>query len=262
MAREERGAVVVHSIAPSPALLGALAAARPMLVLTGAGVSAESGLATFRGSGGLWEGRDPRALATPEAFAEDPLEVWRFYAWRRARAAEAAPNAAHRALAALERRAGGFLLVTQNVDGLHERAGSRNLVRLHGTLWRSRCVEDGREFDDERSAFDAWPPRCACGGLLRPAVVWFGETLPEAALEQAHRAASEAALVLVVGTSSQVYPAAALPGAAREAGAYVVEVNPERTPLSGQVDERLAGPAAVVLPALLAAAGLAASVTA
>jgi len=256
MAREDRGPAVVRAIAPSPALLRALCSPGPTLVLTGAGVSAESGLATFRGPGGLWAGRDPLELATAEAFARDPEEVWRFYAWRRARAAAAEPNAAHRALAALERRRGDHTLVTQNVDGLHERAGSRRVVRLHGTLWRSRCVRDGHESDDTRAEFDVWPPRCACGGLLRPAVVWFGEALPEAELESAQRAARGAALVLVVGTSSLVHPAAALPAIAHAAGAYVVEINPERTPLSDRVDERLVGPAGVVLPALLAAANL------
>jgi NAD-dependent deacetylase len=219
-------------------------------------VSAESGLATFRGAGGLWEGRPPAELATPEAFREDPETVWRFYAWRRERAAAAEPNAAHHALAALERRLAGFHLVTQNVDGLHERAGSRRIVRLHGSLWRLRCTAEAREFEELRTDLGALPPRCDCGALLRPAVVWFGEPLDAALLEQSARRAREAEVVLVIGTSSVVYPAAALPRIARDHGATVIEINPEPTSLSEHVDERLAGPAGIVLPRLLEAAGL------
>ena len=158
-----------------------------ILALTGAGISAESGLATFRGPGGLWEGRDPVELATPQAFRGDPETVWRFYAWRRAQAAAAQPNAAHRALAALEASRDSFLLVTQNVDGLHERAGSRNLVRLHGTLWRLRCTAEGTETEDNRADLGRLAPRCACGALLRPGVVWFGEPLPVASLATAEQ---------------------------------------------------------------------------
>ena len=227
-----------------------------MLALTGAGVSAESGLATFRGPGGLWEGRDPMELACPEAFAAEPDTVWRFYNWRRAQAAAATPNSAHLALADLEALNDDFLLVTQNVDGLHERAGNRRIVRLHGTLWRLRCTADGTERDDDRPDLSPLPPRCECGALLRPAVVWFGEALPADALDRARRAARNAGVVLVIGTSSLVYPAAALPEIARAAGAYVVEVNPEPTPLSHGVDERLAGPAGEVVPVLAALAGV------
>ena len=229
-----------------------------MLALTGAGVSAESGLATFRGAGGLWEGRDPATLATPEAFHEDPLTVWRFYAWRRARAAAARPNPAHEALVALERARDGFLLVTQNVDGLHERCGSRRVVRLHGSLWRVRCTAEGRESEDAREELGPLPPRCDCGALLRPGVVWFGEALPVEPLAKALDAARGADLVLVIGTSSLVYPAADLPRIARARGAYVVEINPEPTPLSVEVDERLPGPAGRVLPELLRAAEISA----
>jgi NAD-dependent deacetylase len=230
--------------------LGALLA-RPgrWVALTGAGVSAESGLATFRGDGGLWEGRDPLDLATPEAFARDPETVWRFYAWRRAQAAAAEPNPAHHALAELAGAARDFVLVTQNVDGLHERAGSE-VVRLHGTLWRLRCSADGRELDDRNVDADAALRRCECGALLRPAVVWFGETLPQDAWARAERAAAACELMIVAGTSSLVHPAALLPRIALAAGARVVEVNPEPTELSPEVHERLPGPAGVVLPAL------------
>jgi NAD-dependent deacetylase len=226
-------------------------------MLTGAGVSAESGLATFRGPGGLWEGRPAVELATPEAFRADPLTVWRFYAWRRNRAAAARPNPAHLALAAIERERGdAALLVTQNVDGLHERSGSRRIARLHGSLWRLRCTEEGTEREDLRTDLGELPPKCECGAWLRPGVVWFGEALPGKAIERATEAARGAKLVIVAGTSSQVYPAAELPRIARAAGAYVVEINPERTPLTPEVDEHLAGPAGTVLPELAATAGI------
>lgn len=239
---------------PSETLLRLLGERSALFVLTGAGVSAESGLATFRGPDGLWEGRDPATLATPEAFARDPETVWRFYAWRRRQAHRAIPNAGHLAIAALERarpQTDGFLLATQNVDGLHERAGSTRMVRLHGSLWRSRCAAEGVEIDDDRDEFDEFPPRCACGGPIRPGVVWFGEALPEAAWALAERGARACALAIVAGTSSLVYPAAALPDIAKRAGAYVVEINPERTPLSDRAHERLAGPAGEILPSLV-----------
>jgi NAD-dependent deacetylase len=229
-----------------------------LLALTGAGISAESGLAVFRGPGGLWEGRDPMQLATPEAFAEDPLTVWRFYAWRRAQAAAAVPNPAHLALARLESARSSFLLVTQNVDGLHERAGSRRLLRLHGTLWRLRCTRDGVEVDDTRADLGSLPPRCECGAWLRPAVVWFGEGLCPETLARAAQAAREASVVMVIGTSSLVHPAAALPEIAHRAGAYVVEVNPEPTPVSALAHERFPCAAGEILPALAAAASAAA----
>jgi NAD-dependent deacetylase len=176
--------------------------------------------------------------------------VWRFYAWRRRQAAEAEPNAGHRALAEIERKRADFTLVTQNVDGLHERAGSLRVIRLHGSLWRLRCLRENREFDDTRSDLGPSPPTCGCGGLLRPAVVWFGEALPLDELTSAETAVRRAGLVLVVGTSGLVYPAAALPAVARRAGAYVVEVNPEATELSSTVHERIAGPSALVLPVI------------
>jgi NAD-dependent deacetylase len=245
----------VDPLALSPAVCRRLAGPGPIVALTGAGVSAESGLATFRGPGGLWEGHDPMELATAEAFARDPALVWRFYAWRRARAAEALPNAAHRALAALERARADSRVITQNVDGLHERAGSHRVLRLHGTLWRLRCVACGRENEDLRRQLAPLPPRCPCAAPLRPAVVWFGEALPAAVLAEAQRAVREAAVLVVAGTSSLVWPAAGLPGLARAAGAFVVEVNPEPTPLSDDADLVLRVPAGVALPALAEAAG-------
>lgn len=245
------------SVTPSPRLVALLRHHGAVLVLTGAGVSKESGLATFRDAGGLWEGIDPMRVATPRAFAEDPELVWRFYDARRAQAAAAQPNAAHRAIAAIEATGRPFLLATQNVDGLHERAGSRALVRLHGTLWRLRCTREGTEHDDTRPSLAPLPPRCAtCGALLRPAVVWFEEPLPMTEFQAAERAARAAELVLVVGTSSLVYPAASIPQTALSAGAYVVEINPERTPLTDFAHEFLQGPAGTVLPELLEAAGI------
>jgi NAD-dependent deacetylase len=227
------------------------------LVLTGAGVSSESGIATFRDAGGVWEGIDPMRVATPRAFANDPEFVWRFYDARRTQAARAEPNPAHHAIAAIEATGRPFLLATQNVDGLHERAGSRSLVRLHGSLWMLRCTAEGAEWEDLRPRLDPLPPRCgSCGAMLRPGVVWFEEALPIVEFARAERAAREAELVLVVGTSSLVYPAASLQSTALDAGAYVVEINPERTPFSEAASEHLAGPAGVVLSALLAAAGI------
>jgi NAD-dependent deacetylase len=245
------------STAPSSRLLALLGSRGAVLVLTGAGVSSESGIATFRDAGGVWEGIDPMRVATPRAFANDPEFVWRFYDARRAQAARAEPNPAHRAIAAIEATGRPFLLATQNVDGLHERAGSRSLVRLHGSLWTLRCTAEGIEWEDQRPQLDPLPPLCgSCGAMVRPAVVWFEEALPIVEFARAERAAREAELVLVVGTSSLVYPAASLQSIALDAGAYVVEINPERTPFSEAASEHLAGPAGVVLPALLAAAGI------
>jgi NAD-dependent deacetylase len=225
-----------------------------MMALTGAGVSAESGLATFRGPGGLWEGKDPMELASPDAFRSEPDTVLRFYAWRRSQAAAASPNPGHLALAALERAWSDFHLITQNVDGLHERSGNRRVLRLHGTLWRLRCSVEGKEFEDRQTDLEALP-RCDCGALLRPAVVWFGEALPFDVLTRAENIARTARIVLVAGTSSMVYPAASLPRIAQAAGAFVVEINPEPTPLTPFVDERLPGPAGEVLPLIAAAVG-------
>ena len=234
--------------APSDALLSLLRSDPPTVVLTGAGISAESGLATFRGPGGHWEGRDPMSLATPEAFHAEPMTVWRFYDWRRTQAAAAEPNPAHHAIVDLQKKLSDLTVVTQNVDGLHERAGTRDVVRLHGSLWILRCTACGREDEDLRPALDPLPPECRCGGMLRPGVVWFGESLPREAMQQAQDAARNCRLMLVVGTSSLVYPAAALPQLARAGGAYVVEVNPLSTPLTPIVDEHYESPAGEVLP--------------
>ena len=242
-----------NSISVPRELVAALEDARSVAVLTGAGVSAESGIATFRDAQtGLWARFDPRELATPSAFARNPKLVWDWYARRRELVAAAQPNAGHRALAELERRVPRFLLITQNVDGLHQRAGSRNVVELHGNIRRVKCSREGTIVERWDVSGDA-VPRCAvCGALLRPDVVWFEEMLPPDALEQAEAAARECDVLLVAGTSAEVYPAAALPGYAQESGAIVVEVNPNATPLSSTADHVLRGTAGVVLPALVA----------
>jgi len=218
-------------------------------VLTGAGVSAESGIPTFRGSGGLWKQFRAEDLATPEAFAHDPQLMWEWYDWRRGLIAAAKPNQGHIALAELERRTPNFTLITQNVDDLHERAGSKNILHVHGSIWTVRCMECGREWLDLRSPLPSIPPRCECGGLLRPGVVWFGESLPQDVRRQAERAARKAEIFLVVGTSAVVYPAAGLIHYAQGAGAAVIEVNIEAT---GAIDTFLAGPAGELLPQLIA----------
>lgn len=229
-----------------------LAEARRVAALTGAGISAESGVPTFRGPGGLWRNFRPEELATPEAFARDPLLVWEWYQWRRSKIAEVEPNAGHLALAELERRDEGFQLITQNVDGLHDRAGSQSVLKVHGDIWILQCTGCGRQRMDRRLEFDAMPPVCGdCGALLRPGVVWFGEPLPRLVFDDAVRAAQGCDLLLVCGTSAQVYPAAGLIDVARRGGARVVEINIESTPYSASVDLALQGPCGELLPALI-----------
>jgi NAD-dependent deacetylase len=240
----------VHDL-PSD-LVEALRDAERVVALTGSGISAESGVPTFReAQTGLWERYDPQQLATPQAFARDPRLVWDWYAWRRRLVAEAEPNSGHRALAELERRVPEFSLVTQNVDGLHARAGSRNVIELHGSILRSKCSLEGEVAEPEEHD-DSVPPRCPrCGSFLRPDVVWFGEMLPPGAFEAASVAARRCDVFLSVGTSSLVYPAAALPYEALESGAALVEVNPSETPLTPHADYSLRGSAGQALPALL-----------
>lgn len=228
---------------------------RHLLVLTGAGISADSGIPTFREARtGLWERYDPQELATPEAFRRDPALVYAWYHWRREHVAAAEPNAGHRAIAELEERLPRVSLVTQNVDGLHRQAGNRHVVEFHGNIREDRCFDCGRSAGEPRPGSDAdGPPSCgACGGLLRPAVVWFGETIPEAALSAATQAVEDCDAVLVVGTSSLVYPAAALPDLALRRGAPAIEVNPDETPFTPRATVSLRGTAAEVLPPLVA----------
>lgn len=241
------------------AIRGALAEVRAGLgprtrvaVLTGAGISAASGIPTFRGAAdSLWRNYRPEDLATPQAFRRDPELVWRWYDWRRGLIAAAAPNAAHLALAALAERVGSLALITQNVDGLHQRAGSREVVEFHGSIWLLRCLQCGRAGRDERVPLPI-PPRCeACGGLLRPGVVWFGEGIDPDVMERAAEAAADCEVFLVVGTAGAVYPAAGLVGIAARSGARVLEFNLERSAVSGQVDLFVPGDAAATLPLLL-----------
>jgi NAD-dependent deacetylase len=226
--------------------------ASSIAVLTGAGVSAESGVPTFRGENGLWKQHRAEQLATPEAFARDPKLVWEWYDWRRSVLAQAKPNPGHYALAGAEARARKLTLITQNVDGLHELAGSRSVLRLHGSIWMLRCLGCGREREDRRTPLPEIPPRCDCGGILRPGVVWFGEALPANIWREAEKAARSAELFLLIGTSAVVYPAAGLAMMAKASGARVVEINIAETGLSGGIDEFLQGPSGELLPQLMA----------
>jgi NAD-dependent deacetylase len=228
-----------------------IAEAASVVVLTGAGVSAESGIPTFRGPGGLWRQKRPEQLASPEGFTRDPRLVWEWYDWRRTVIKDAQPNPAHLAIAELERRKTQFALVTQNVDGLHDKAGSRNILKLHGDIWTVRCLQCNLERRDDRAPLPELPPRCECGGLLRPGVVWFGEALPLDVLRRAEALTRSADVVLVAGTSSVVYPAAALVPLAKSSGARVIECNMEETPFSAELDRSFRGKAGEVLPELI-----------
>lgn len=230
-----------------------LLAAKSVTVLTGAGVSAESGVPTFRDAQtGLWAKYRPEELATPRAFQRNPRLVWEWYAWRRQLVADARPNPAHRALVAMEEQFSQFQLITQNVDGLHQRAGSRKVIELHGNITRTKCFDEGTIVANWQDTGEV-PPRCPhCGGLLRPDVVWFEEAMPEAEMELAVVASTTCDLFLSIGTSAVVYPAAALPAEALRCGATVVEINPQSTPFTARAHFALVGPAGVVLPQLLA----------
>lgn len=218
---------------------------RKVVVLTGAGVSADSGIPTFRGDGGLW--RDFRAedLATPEAFARNPLLVWEWYEWRRTLVRNAEPNAAHRAIASLPEA----LVVTQNVDGLHHRAGSQNVIELHGNLFRVRCVTE-QTTRDATEPFGELPPHCECGALLRPDVVWFGEMLPEGAFAKAGIAVRDADLLLVIGTSGVVFPAAGLVSLQQ---GLSIEINPQLSAISSSCTFAIAAKAADATPTIIEA---------
>ena len=236
----------------APEILQALRTARRVAVLTGAGISAESGIPTFRDAlTGLWANFRPEELATPEAFRRNPELVWNWYRMRRQRLGEVQPNPGHYALAELARRVPELTLITQNVDGLHARAGSREVIELHGNITRVKCFEGEHQATDFTDSEKV--PLCArCGSLLRPDIVWFGELLPVEALRRAQAAARSCDLFLSVGTSNLVEPAASLPWLAAATGASVVVVNPSSEgQRSGSRIHHLAGPAGVVLPALL-----------
>lgn len=238
-----------------------LRAAKQIVALTGAGASKESGVPTFRDAmDGLWARYDPQELATPGAFQRNPKLVWDWYEFRRGLVAQARPNPGHTALAELERRFPSLAVITQNVDDLHEQAGSRDVVHLHGNIARSKCYAACRgeptlidvaalDYDHE-----AGPPPCPhCGAWVRPDVVWFGEMLPATALSRAYDLSADCDVMLVVGTSGLVTPAANLPIVARQAGAQVIEINPDETPISHIAQLRLHGPSGQVLPQLVEA---------
>lgn len=236
-------------------LVRSLAGARHVAVLTGAGISAESGIPTFRDAQtGLWARYRPEELATPQALRRNPGLVWSWYQWRRELVRRARPNPAHYALVELERLVPQFTLITQNVDGLHQRAGSRNVIELHGNILRTRCADCHRGVETWDPPPKGEAPRCPhCHGVLRPDVVFFGELLPAHALEAALEAAQTCDVMLVVGTSAVVEPAASLPRYALQAGSLVAEINPQNTPLTSWVHYHLAGPAGKILPALVQA---------
>jgi NAD-dependent protein deacetylase/lipoamidase len=235
----------------SSSLIESLCGAKRIVALTGAGISAESGLSTFRDAqAGLWNKFKPEELATAEAFRRNPELVSNWYAWRREKALKAEPNAGHFALAEMEKCVPDFLLATQNVDGLHARAGSHKMVELHGNIHRFRCFDN----DCATENFDLENGRCrSCGGNLRPDVVWFGEMLPPDGLEQAIKAAESCDVFFSIGTSSIVYPAADLWRHAKERGAIVIEINKDPTPLTPLADYSLPGKAGEILPALVQA---------
>ena len=227
-----------------------LRGARSVVVSTGAGISKESGIPTFRDApNALWENFDPEKLASPEGFLSDPSLVWRWYEDRRRMISTAQPNAGHTAIARLEGYFDRFVVVTQNIDDLHRKAGSKNIIEMHGNIFRFKCFDMGHPVD-ELPLDDRVPPRCRCGSLIRPDVVWFGELLPEEAVERAYKALENCDVMLVVGTSGVVYPVAGFPGVARRAGARIIEINPEETPITRLADVFLEGTAGEVLPRL------------
>lgn len=228
-------------------LVARIREAKTVSVLTGAGVSAESGIPTFRGAGGIWEKYDFNKLATPQGFKEDPELAWEWYQLRQREMKKAQPNRAHEVIAEMERHFPTFAVITQNIDGMHKRAGNANIIELHGNIWRMRCTRDGTRFDLD-DAVEEIPPLCQCGAILRPDVVWFGEPLPQDQLERAMNIASESDVMFVVGTSAVVYPAAALPLLTKDSGGVLVEINLEPTDLSSHADASVFGPAGEVLP--------------
>ena len=236
---------------PLDRIVDALDGARSLTVLTGAGVSAASGVPTFRGQEGLWKSYRPESLATPQAFAENPQLVWEWYQWRREKIAACRPNRAHEVIADWSHRYPEFTLITQNIDGLHERAGTSNVVRFHGSIWEVSCWNDcpssPPKWLDETTTFEKLPPTCPhCDGPIRPGVVWFGEGIASETLEQA-TGALVCDVFLTVGTSSVVYPAASLSSTAKARGAFAAEINLEATAVSAQLDVSIQGAAEVVL---------------
>jgi NAD-dependent deacetylase len=236
----------------SSRLLTALHTAHTVTAFTGAGVSAESGVPTFRGTDGIWKKFKPEELATIDAFMRNPELVWEWYAHRKKIIGGIEPNPGHVALARMEKLFPAFTVITQNIDNLHRRAGSTIVHELHGNIERNYCITCGTPYGKDAIADLQGAPRCtSCGGLIRPDVVWFGEMLPEDEWESSVRAAESADVFLSIGTSGVVFPAASLPMMAKQAGAYLVEINPEETPLTERADEFVKGPSGQLLPMLL-----------
>jgi len=238
-------------ISVSQTLESLLSKETKVVVLTGAGISAESGVPTFRGEDGLWKKFRPEELATFDAFMANPQLVWEWYEYRRKIIEEIKPNPAHLALVEFQNHFEKFDLVTQNVDGLHHQAGSKNVIELHGSIKRNKCIRCGTKYESLEKTISGIPPKCPCGGNLRPDVVWFGEMLPQDALNYAFQVSSECDLFFSIGTSAVVHPAASLPLLAKRNGAYVVEVNIEPTDISRIVDESLMGKAGEIMPLLV-----------
>jgi NAD-dependent deacetylase len=227
----------------------ALADFEPVVVLTGAGISAESGIPTFRGNGGIWRSHRPEDLATLSAFNRDPALVWEFYNWRRKLIASCSPNPGHRTLAQMENEFSDFTIITQNVDGLHQRAGSKHVIEIHGSIWDIKCTScDQVRTEREVSEYFAIPRCEICGEMMRPGVVWFGEMLQPQKVREATELSSQAKTMLVIGTSSLIQPANTLPLIAKNKGAKLIEINPDHTPLSPIMDIRLSGPSGEMLP--------------
>ncbi len=234
----------------SEVLKSSLKKDKRVVVLTGAGISAESGVPTFRGENGLWKKFKPEELATFDAFISNPQLVWEWYEYRRKLISEVKPNPAHKSLVEMQGYFENFHLVTQNVDGLHQKAGSKEVIELHGNIKRNKCINCGMKFEELPSS-EVIPPKCRCGGMLRPDVVWFGEMLPEEAIKKAFEQSTYCDLFFSIGTSAIVYPAASLPLIAKRAGAYLVEVNLERTELSSLADEVFLGKAGEIMPEIV-----------
>jgi len=233
-----------------------LAAAKRVVVLTGSGISAESGIPTFRGAQGLWKQYRPEELATPQAFQRQPEVVWEWYRYRRRLVRQAEPNAGHVALAQMAPYFEHFAIVTQNVDNLHQRAGSKEVIELHGNILLDRCVRCSQaHMSEPESDHTTRLPRCSCGGMLRPGVVWFGENLPQGAFARASQLAEQCDVFFSIGTSAVVYPAAALPEIAKRNAAYIVEINPDKTPITQIVDLYFPTSASDVLPVIIASLG-------
>lgn len=223
------------------------------MVSTGAGISEESGVPTFRGPGGLWNDFKPEELATAQAFARDPKKVWEWYDWRRQLLKDVQPNPGHLALVDLEKWVPRFFLFTQNIDGLHQKAGTRAVYELHGNIWNVRCIRENKTYSLLDTPLKTVPPVCDCGAYLRPDVVWFGESLPADVTRLAWDVAQHCDVFFLVGSSATVQPAASLPFVAKESGAMVVEINAESTAVTEIADESFRGKSGFILPLLMQA---------